>query len=959
MSNLVPVPDASTEDEKDYNEYVGVGEAHHISPAMKRMKFTYETQDEIPDPKSVDVFANSDKGSQESDENSQNGYETPPESFPMEVDEEETPDKPGSKTIEFDQNSTITSQKLDPKSPILRPKSPTVGRKSPILSQALSPKSPILGQKFVQKSPMSTPKSVQRSPILRLKSTENSTKMGVMKSLFIEVDTVSGPDDLMMCKNVEMEELPSPPSQDRDQDPTNLKDFTKFEYSAPEDFVKEAHGDSDYSSERCSTALSFDAPIQIPSPEERRPGNRPTNRPRSRESQDGSSEDDDDVIRSMDEEMKKSGKTYDNEKMIDSDEEGPTYGEIQKDPIPNLHRQTPYVPDENLEVSDDDDDEGYGNQALSHNRAKTPEDKEDEELEHMEEGLEHFQITGTDQRAETDMVETGAESPSSDKMPGSRKRTANETMEQINSPSSSDDRDDEECELHYQQELAKNQKEFSDKKLIFQPDYSKVAGSKNFRYCHVKTMGPQTPRVPQHLQTYNQLWSREDHNHEHNPYASYSQALLRNYLNDYRSTGSCYQLFVGLIRRLMLLDEKFEHLHALDKYFFWMQNQKREQEAMEQFARVVRLAIKAEELPKQIYSVNHETQSATFSHLQCASLVARMFFNRRIKGVWNRDFSEILCSREAVCVEKLKFIFAYTDKMSTSPPDGIVSFRRSFIELKHFNDLYHNKMSNPMPKVRFMDETCIEETSLCTQIDFANKKLGGGVLRTGAVQEEIRFLMCPEMLVAMLIHPRDMLENEAISIVGAYVFSSYSGYGSTLKWQPLQARHARQNDESLRDKYGRLQTETVAIDATSYESYSRYTQFEKPHLVREIHKATVGFSNRFGDFSEIPVVSGWWGCGAFKGNKPLKFLIQVLAAGIANRPLDFCTFGDKKYGDRCQRVFQLLEENNVSLGKLFSLMNQPPEDHFHTEFGVFDRIVNHLQNQESVLNRSITSTPAK
>jgi poly(ADP-ribose) glycohydrolase len=36
------------------------------------------------------------------------------------------------------------------------------------------------------------------------------------------------------------------------------------------------------------------------------------------------------------------------------------------------------------------------------------------------------------------------------------------------------------------------------------------------------------------------------------------------------------------------------------------------------------------------------------------------------------------------------------------------------------------------------------------QADFANKMLGGGVLRRGCVQEEIRFAVCPEMIVGRL-----------------------------------------------------------------------------------------------------------------------------------------------------------------------------------------------------------------
>lgn len=36
------------------------------------------------------------------------------------------------------------------------------------------------------------------------------------------------------------------------------------------------------------------------------------------------------------------------------------------------------------------------------------------------------------------------------------------------------------------------------------------------------------------------------------------------------------------------------------------------------------------------------------------------------------------------------------------------------------------------------------------QVDFANKFVGGGILGQGCVQEEIRFAICPELIVSCL-----------------------------------------------------------------------------------------------------------------------------------------------------------------------------------------------------------------
>ena len=48
-----------------------------------------------------------------------------------------------------------------------------------------------------------------------------------------------------------------------------------------------------------------------------------------------------------------------------------------------------------------------------------------------------------------------------------------------------------------------------------------------------------------------------------------------------------------------------------------------------------------------------------------------------------------------------------------------------------------------------------------TQLDFANATIGGGVFRNGAVQEEIRFLICPELIVSRAI-AEPMATHEAL-----------------------------------------------------------------------------------------------------------------------------------------------------------------------------------------------------
>lgn len=92
------------------------------------------------------------------------------------------------------------------------------------------------------------------------------------------------------------------------------------------------------------------------------------------------------------------------------------------------------------------------------------------------------------------------------------------------------------------------------------------------------------------------------------------------------------------------------------------------------------------------------------------------------------------------------------------------------------------KMSNKtFGKVLLFENGTIEDCIGAIQMDFANKYLGGGVLNHGCVQEEIRFIICPELLVSMLFC-EVMDENEAIVIKGCERFSSYKGYANTFEW---------------------------------------------------------------------------------------------------------------------------------------------------------------------------------
>lgn len=51
----------------------------------------------------------------------------------------------------------------------------------------------------------------------------------------------------------------------------------------------------------------------------------------------------------------------------------------------------------------------------------------------------------------------------------------------------------------------------------------------------------------------------------------------------------------------------------------------------------------------------------------------------------------------------------------------------------------------------------------------------------GAVQEEIRFAICPELIISRLF-TEELQDNEALLIKGAERYSNYNGYARTFEW---------------------------------------------------------------------------------------------------------------------------------------------------------------------------------
>ena len=163
-----------------------------------------------------------------------------------------------------------------------------------------------------------------------------------------------------------------------------------------------------------------------------------------------------------------------------------------------------------------------------------------------------------------------------------------------------------------------------------------------------------------------------------------------------------------------------------------------------------------------------------------------------------------------------------------------ITIQKNSIDVEDHNEKYWSNSQKPLKGVKTVPNTGIEDSENCIQIDFANRFLGGGVLRKGSVQEEIMFLIKPENLALMMFVTK-MAENEAIYITGTERMNKHSGYSSKTKFQ------GDYNKEIGIDEKGRKMVRIHAIDADRFGHGNAHVQFEIGSVMREVNKAYVGF----------------------------------------------------------------------------------------------------------------------
>ena len=257
--------------------------------------------------------------------------------------------------------------------------------------------------------------------------------------------------------------------------------------------------------------------------------------------------------------------------------------------------------------------------------------------------------------------------------------------------------------------------------------------------------------------------------------------------------------------------------------------------------------------------------------------------------------------------------------------------------LSENNPILEEKISYIRDTKPFNEEIFKKETKLCEieihekgslfdrddsyGVDFANMYIGGGALEGGCVQEEILFAVQPEAVISMFFM-EVMDSDDAIRINNTIEYSKYTGYGYDFKFK----ESAIKMDDSKSIKKSKF----IAIDA-SCEYSQKYNLINKDIIIRDIHKAYVGFNlinfekeqenvektkektekadkteekeknednadkQDLAIKSEKKIATGNWGCGAFGGDHELKFLQQWVAASFVGiDKLYYYTFESKK-----------------------------------------------------------------
>ncbi|KAJ6253883.1 poly(adp-ribose) glycohydrolase [Anaeramoeba flamelloides] len=339
-----------------------------------------------------------------------------------------------------------------------------------------------------------------------------------------------------------------------------------------------------------------------------------------------------------------------------------------------------------------------------------------------------------------------------------------------------------------------------------------------------------------------------------------------------------------------------------------------------------------------------------------ASLLACSFFclipygdtvSKRPPFLNRANFTKMYLGKEPMSASnenKLKSFLHYFETITKNgtPNNGSVGFYRN--RLDKIPD-WKNSNKN-LSELIINSDGLIEDSKDHLHVDFANKYVGGGVLGNGCVQEEIRYTICPELLVSCMICEK-LEKKETLLMIGAKRYSNYKGYGRTFEFVSGYI------DKPVLNSKTHCASQIIAIDAKNFSKMDPNLQFSPKYLNREIEKIYCGFRRlKINQFDSRPIATGNLGCGVYAGNIELKALLQLIAAAEANRNIVYFTFNNAQFAEDLKKIYSLLKNNKYKISQIWNLLLQYFNSDQKNTYSIFQFIIqkNCEKKNELVVN---------
>ena len=324
-----------------------------------------------------------------------------------------------------------------------------------------------------------------------------------------------------------------------------------------------------------------------------------------------------------------------------------------------------------------------------------------------------------------------------------------------------------------------------------------------------------------------------------------------------------------------------------------------------------------EELP--LFSPLHEVHVHTLTQLDALRILAHSFFCsfERDSYRWGQypsiNMDRMFVEPSSIFYAKLCMFFAYFERQRIRMEQGDSLQRRIIFRLQSSSKSWEEWQECTLPLRSFSVyplQESIDDAKGAFRVDFANRYLGGAALSHGCVQEEIMFVLCPELNIGRLFCAA-MEDTQTIIMQGAEQFSLPKGYGWSFSYGGPYEDPTPIVDDLL-------QSHIIAMDAVDYRYANTRKQYTKSHILRDINKCYSGFCT---EGTPDIIATGNWGCGVFGGNAEFKSLLQWASASMAGKSISYFPFDHSIIAEKYALLMKRAEDKNLRVCDLISFLS--------------------------------------